>query len=79
LVGYEDLKSGDYEYPKWSISVGWVLTSSSLVCIPAYMIYFVAKTPGTFKEVNSIKKRPMQQTIILIKLATKEETIILIQ
>jgi hypothetical protein len=50
-VSYEDLKSGDYVYPPWSISVGWVLTASSLVCIPAYILYFLAKTPGTFKEV----------------------------
>lgn len=51
LVSYEDLKTGDYEYPKWSITVGWILTASSLVCIPAYILYFLAKTPGTFKQV----------------------------
>ncbi|XP_059487992.1 sodium-dependent serotonin transporter-like [Neocloeon triangulifer] len=50
LVGYEDLKSGDYEYPPWSITVGWILTSSSLVCIPGYILYFLIKTPGTFME-----------------------------
>ncbi|KAF4526826.1 hypothetical protein B566_EDAN017287, partial [Ephemera danica] len=39
--------SGDYVYPAWSITVGWILTASSLVCIPGYVLYFLAVTPGT--------------------------------
>nr|CAD7426898.1 unnamed protein product [Timema monikensis] len=47
LLGYEDMLTGEYVYPPWSISVGWVLTASSLVCIPGYMIYKFAITPGS--------------------------------
>ncbi|XP_063221399.1 sodium-dependent serotonin transporter isoform X3 [Bacillus rossius redtenbacheri] len=47
LLGYEEMLTGDYVYPAWSISVGWVLTASSLVCIPLYIVYKFAITPGS--------------------------------
>ncbi|XP_049770972.1 sodium-dependent serotonin transporter-like [Schistocerca cancellata] len=47
LMGYEEMLPGEYVYPAWSISVGWVLTASSLVCIPLYIIYTLITTPGT--------------------------------
>ncbi|XP_042899384.1 sodium-dependent serotonin transporter [Parasteatoda tepidariorum] len=50
MVKYKDLTIRDYEYPKWSIGVGWCLTASSLLCIPGYIIYFFLSTPGTCLE-----------------------------
>ncbi|XP_071446394.1 sodium-dependent serotonin transporter-like [Hetaerina americana] len=50
LVNYEDLNSLEYKYPAWSISVGWVLTASSIMWIPIYIVYKIAITPGKFLE-----------------------------
>lgn len=40
------------KYPPWAISVGWVLTASSLVCIPVYIIYKFFITSGNCSEVR---------------------------
>ncbi|XP_054707444.1 sodium-dependent serotonin transporter-like [Uloborus diversus] len=50
LVGYKDLKLETYEYPQWSIALGWTLTTSSIACIPAYIAYYLLTQPGTFLE-----------------------------
>ncbi|XP_022245423.1 sodium-dependent serotonin transporter-like [Limulus polyphemus] len=50
MIHYKDLEWEDYQYPKWSITVGWLLTVSSLSCIPIYMIYRIIITPGTFTQ-----------------------------
>lgn len=42
----------EYEYPDWAIPLGWVLTASSVMCIPLYMIYKFDRTRGGFKRVN---------------------------
>ncbi|XP_026678158.1 sodium-dependent serotonin transporter-like [Diaphorina citri] len=46
LLGYEDMISGEYVYPPWSIRLGWTLTASSLMCIPSYIVYKLYTTPG---------------------------------
>lgn len=51
MLGYEEMIAGDYNYPVWSINVGWVLTASSICCIPTYIIYLLYKTPGPFVNV----------------------------
>ncbi|XP_075217892.1 serotonin transporter [Lycorma delicatula] len=57
IMGYEEMLAGEYIYPPWSINVGWLLTASSLSCIPAYMIYKFLITPGTFcKRLHIIMK-----------------------
>ncbi|XP_076330705.1 uncharacterized protein LOC143236313 [Tachypleus tridentatus] len=50
MIYYKDLEWQDYQYPKWSITVGWLLTVSSLSFIPIYMIYRIIITPGTFTQ-----------------------------
>ncbi|KAF0305155.1 Sodium-dependent serotonin transporter [Amphibalanus amphitrite] len=50
LVTYEDLRTKDYIYPRWSILLGWAMTGSSLACIPAYIIYMFLATPGSLKQ-----------------------------
>ena len=42
---------GDYEYPTWAIVIGWLISTSSLVPIPIYLVYRIYKTPGTIVEV----------------------------
>lgn len=51
LLGYEDMLGEEYIYPEWSIVVGWILTLSSILCIPIYIIYKILITPGTIKQV----------------------------
>ncbi|XP_039292530.1 sodium-dependent serotonin transporter [Nilaparvata lugens] len=58
LMGYEEMLAGDYVYPSWSISVGWLLTASSLTCIPAYILYKFCITPGSFSKRLSIIMKP---------------------
>ncbi|GFY50126.1 sodium-dependent serotonin transporter [Trichonephila inaurata madagascariensis] len=50
IVQYKDLTLNDYTYPKWAIGIGWILTASSLLCIPGYITYYLVTTPGTYLE-----------------------------
>jgi len=50
LIAPSDLNSKDYAYPKWSIAVGWFLTSIPLSCIPIYIIYKISICKGTFVQ-----------------------------
>ena len=40
------------KYPAWSIKIGWIITGSSLICIPLYMAYIIAVTPGNLVQVG---------------------------
>lgn len=42
----------DLKYPRWSVKIGWILTASSLVCIPLYIAYIFAVTPGNLVQVR---------------------------
>ncbi len=42
LLGYEEMLTDRSLYPQWSISVGWALTASSLLCIPVYVVYKIS-------------------------------------
>ncbi|KAK7506140.1 hypothetical protein BaRGS_00002862, partial [Batillaria attramentaria] len=41
---------GNYVYPYWSLTVGWLIVCSSLVCIPLYIIVCFFKTSGSFTD-----------------------------
>ncbi|XP_077167412.1 sodium-dependent serotonin transporter isoform X1 [Paroedura picta] len=45
-----ELRLFDYTYPRWTIVMGYGIGASSFICIPAYMVYRLAATPGTLKE-----------------------------
>lgn len=47
------LDTPEYKYPEWSIQLGWILTASSTMCIPTYIIYKFIITPGTCLTVRS--------------------------
>lgn len=47
----EEMLGNQYKYPEWGYKVGWVLTASSIVCIPLYIIYKFAITPGNIVQV----------------------------
>ncbi|KAH9377770.1 hypothetical protein HPB48_012185 [Haemaphysalis longicornis] len=54
VLRYKPLEWEDYKFPAWSISVGWLLTASSMCFVPGYMIVAFLRTKGTFKQVGSI-------------------------
>ncbi|XP_050519319.1 sodium-dependent serotonin transporter [Diabrotica virgifera virgifera] len=46
LLSHEEMLGTEYHYPDWSLQVGYILTASSILCIPCYIIYKFAITPG---------------------------------
>lgn len=70
LMGYEDMLGEEYEYPDWSIALGWTLTLSSILCIPLYIIYKILITPGTIVQVSETKTKT-KITFLSVKLKQK--------
>lgn len=50
------LELQSYKYPNWSVTLGWGITCSSMMCVPAYAIYLFLRTEGTFCQVGSVGK-----------------------
>lgn len=53
LMSPPQLRLFQYNYPHWSIILGYCIGTSSIICIPVYIIYRLIVTPGTFKEVGT--------------------------
>ncbi|CAG2161746.1 unnamed protein product [Oppiella nova] len=47
LFEFKNLEVEDYVYPNWSIFVGWLITLSSMCCIPFYAIYKFISLSGS--------------------------------
>ncbi|XP_041948186.1 sodium-dependent serotonin transporter-like [Alosa sapidissima] len=45
-----ELKLFDYLYPSWTTGLGYGIALSSFICVPAYMIFYILSTSGTFKQ-----------------------------
>ncbi|KAM4700793.1 sodium-dependent serotonin transporter [Discoglossus pictus] len=45
-----DLRLFNYTYPYWTTVLGYCIGTSSFICVPAYMVYYLISTPGTLKE-----------------------------
>ncbi|XP_068162475.1 sodium- and chloride-dependent GABA transporter 2-like [Antennarius striatus] len=51
FIKYSPLKYNNvYVYPWWGYAIGWMLGISSMVCIPAWVIYNISITKGTLRE-----------------------------
>ncbi|KAJ8919805.1 hypothetical protein NQ315_006334 [Exocentrus adspersus] len=50
LLSHEQMLGTEYAYPEWSLQVGYVLTASSIMCIPIYIVYKFAITPGNLLQ-----------------------------
>ncbi|KAM6241929.1 sodium-dependent serotonin transporter-like [Spheniscus humboldti] len=59
LLDQSPLTLFDYQYPEWSISVGYLIGASSFICIPFYMVYKLVWTPGSLKQVRSGAGNPV--------------------
>ncbi|XP_065083015.1 sodium-dependent serotonin transporter [Ochlerotatus camptorhynchus] len=66
LLGYEAMLEGEYKYPEWSIAAGWVLTLSSVLCIPLYVIYkFMISDGGCRSRLRqTFKPEPLIPTAV---------------
>ncbi|KAE8622107.1 hypothetical protein XENTR_v10005100 [Xenopus tropicalis] len=45
-----DLRLFNYQYPSWTVVLGYCIGTSSFICVPAYMVYLLTSTPGSIKE-----------------------------
>ncbi|OWK14643.1 SLC6A4 [Cervus elaphus hippelaphus] len=50
LMSPPQLRLFQYDYPQWSIILGYCIGTSSFICIPTYITYRLIVTPGTLKE-----------------------------
>ncbi|KAK1163637.1 sodium-dependent noradrenaline transporter-like [Acipenser oxyrinchus oxyrinchus] len=50
IVKMETLTYDDYTFPPWASLIGWGITMSSMLFVPAYAIYKFLTVRGTFKE-----------------------------
>jgi len=51
FVKYTPIKIGEYEYPPWGELLGFMISFSSMIWVPGYMVYYMLTTPGTWREV----------------------------
>ncbi|XP_029427205.1 sodium-dependent serotonin transporter-like [Rhinatrema bivittatum] len=58
LLDQPPLMLFDYQYPDWSISVGYLIGISSFICVPLYMVYKLVWTPGSLKQRLAVCIRP---------------------
>lgn len=53
VIQYKPISYGNYLYPQWSLAIGFLMAMSSVICIPVYALYKIAKSDGaTFWEVQ---------------------------
>ncbi|KAM4843636.1 sodium-dependent serotonin transporter isoform 1-T3 [Thomomys bottae] len=50
LMSPPQLRLFQYNYPHWSVILGYCIGTSSVICIPTYITYRLITTPGTVKE-----------------------------
>ena len=65
LATYVPVKYGDYEYPMWAEILGLCISLSSMVCVPAYVVYYALSRPGTIIEVSNFAPRTMLYFLVL--------------
>uniref|UniRef100_A0A667Y3X2 Transporter n=1 Tax=Myripristis murdjan TaxID=586833 RepID=A0A667Y3X2_9TELE len=54
-----------YEYPDWSIGVGWTLALASMICIPMVVVIKIIQSDGPLIEVGSNMLPPQPQGAFL--------------
>uniref|UniRef100_A0A8C7SG84 Transporter n=1 Tax=Oncorhynchus mykiss TaxID=8022 RepID=A0A8C7SG84_ONCMY len=65
LVKYKPLTYNKvYEYPDWSIGLGWSLALASMICIPMVMVIKILQSDGPLIEVRRHKKIMLDSSYI---------------
>lgn len=55
LVKYKPLTYNKvYEYPDWSIGIGWTLALASMICIPMVVVIKIIQSDGPLIEVGGV-------------------------
>lgn len=64
LSDYRDLKINDwYVYPKWALVLGWMMTVSSTIMVPLWVVIHLCSTTGSFREV-CVHPKPRVNTLL---------------
>ncbi|KAG1672550.1 Sodium-dependent dopamine transporter [Nymphon striatum] len=50
LYAHRPLEYRGHSYPAWATALGWMISGSSVLCIPAVAIIKIIRTPGTFRQ-----------------------------
>ncbi|XP_032629403.1 sodium-dependent noradrenaline transporter [Chelonoidis abingdonii] len=50
IINFKPLTYDDYTFPLWANRIGWGIALSSMILVPAYIIYKFLNVRGTFKE-----------------------------
>ncbi|KAK9708007.1 Sodium:neurotransmitter symporter family [Popillia japonica] len=77
MIGYTQPRYGDdYRYPAWAIAIGWIITSTSILCIPIFMIYVFTKAEGNtcWEKLKSSIKPTIENNCPLCKKNACEHT-----
>ncbi|XP_076000662.1 solute carrier family 6 member 4a [Genypterus blacodes] len=45
-----DIKLFDYQYEPWTTVLGYCIGVSSFICVPTYMVFYLIRAKGTFKQ-----------------------------
>lgn len=53
IINFKPLTYDDYIFPLWANWVGWGIAGSSMVLVPAYVVYKFLSTRGSLREVSS--------------------------
>lgn len=54
IINFKPLTYDDYTFPLWANRIGWGIALSSMILVPAYIIYKFMNVRGTFKEVSEM-------------------------
>ncbi|XP_076032383.1 sodium-dependent dopamine transporter-like [Oratosquilla oratoria] len=50
-----------YTYPSWAESLGWVITSSSMLMIPLWMVIVIIQQPGSLSQKLALSITPLDE------------------
>ncbi|KAJ6657152.1 hypothetical protein lerEdw1_002741 [Lerista edwardsae] len=50
IINFKPLTYDEYVFPLWANAIGWVVASSSMILVPAYIVYKLLTIRGTFKQ-----------------------------
>lgn len=83
IFAYEGLELDGYKFPFWSEVLGWMLTMSSLICIPVYVLYSFWLTPGDDIKTRFIRMitpgpvKPSEHRALVLSALNQEEHVML--
>lgn len=65
VVNHKAVTYAGYQYPDWSITVGWLIAMCSVVPVPIVAVYQLAQAEGSFSEVRKFTKKFVSLFLLL--------------